>query len=73
MVAAPATPNPVTLIKSLRFIGYFLLVVVIVSVSLLGEALEPAWNIRFRISMPNWPANEKKPGLLAKAGLVSTT
>jgi len=46
---------------------------VIVFASLLGEALEPAWNIRLQISMPNWPANEKKPDLLAKAGLNFTT
>jgi len=73
MVAAPATPIPVTLIKSLRFIDYFLLVVVIVFASLLGEALEPAWNIRFPISMVKTGPPMKKPGLLAKAGPISTT
>jgi hypothetical protein len=67
MVAAPTTPIPVTLIKSRRFIDFFLLGGV--SVGLRVEALQPAWNIRFRISMPNWGLTRKKPGLPAKAGL----
>jgi hypothetical protein len=50
MVAAPATPIPVTLIKSRRFIDFFLLWGV-------GQpscrGLFRTWNIRFGISMTN--------------------
>jgi hypothetical protein len=50
MVAAPATPNPVTLIKSRRFMDFFLLWGVGQPSS---RGLAPAWNILSRISMTN--------------------
>jgi hypothetical protein len=60
MAAAPATPAPVTLIKSRRFIDYSL-----------GDVrrqpscrgLRAPWSIRFRISMTIWDIATKKPGL----------
>jgi hypothetical protein len=67
MVAAPATPNPVTLIKSRRFM---------ISpscgdcASLRFEAWHQAWNIWFPISIP---PKCKKPGLVKRPGFWSTT
>jgi hypothetical protein len=56
MVAAPATPIPVTLIKSRRFIE----IPSLGDVMLVGQpscrGFGAPWNIRFGISMMNWAA-----------------
>jgi hypothetical protein len=57
MVAAPATPIPVTLIKSRRFIEHFLLSC---DCKPSCRGLAPAWNIRFPISTTNCGAATQK-------------
>jgi hypothetical protein len=73
MVAAPATPIPVTLIKSRRFME----IPPPDNLTCAGQpsfrGLPSAWNIRSRISMPNFPKQSEKPGLLAETGLWITT
>src|ERR1700722_9514214 len=71
MVAAPATPIPVTLIKSRRFIEIPSPddVMCRVLVSLRVEAFHAAWNIRFWISMTKWGIAMQKARPLQRPGL----
>src|SRR5436190_16667993 len=69
-VAAPAAPMPVTLRKSLLFIES--IPVGCVS-GLLGEAFAASMEHPPPDFHPELYGQTKKPGLLAKAGLASTT
>jgi hypothetical protein len=63
MVAAPATPIPVTLIKSRRFIEFPSFGDVMLVGRLLVEALGTPWNIHSGISSRTGVQQRKKPGL----------
>src|SRR5258708_35214089 len=66
-VAAPAAPIPVTLRKSLLFIESIPVGECVAA--FLARPLQPAWNNRFPISIPNYTGKRKSPAFLRRPGI----